>query len=206
MALPYEPYLAIRYLRFHRGRSFLSAITLISVAGVAVGSAALVIALALMTGFQQDIRERILSGSAHLTVLSPGNPTFEGSEALADRVRAVPGVKEAGPVLLSHAMLVNEDAGSPAYVELEGIDPARHGRVVTDDPADALAVLAVPGAGGRDGIVLGEELASEGGQGPRPRPEGVADPLLADSEEPRVRGRGDVPLRRVPALRRAGVR
>jgi lipoprotein-releasing system permease protein len=72
LRLPYEPYLALRYLRFHRGRTFLSVITLISVAGVTVGTAALVIALALMTGFQQDIRQRIQSGSAHLTVLSPG--------------------------------------------------------------------------------------------------------------------------------------
>jgi lipoprotein-releasing system permease protein len=157
--LSYEPYLALRYLRFHRGRTFLSVITFISVAGVTVGTAALVIALALMTGFQQDIRQRIESGSAHLTVLKPGEPSFEGAEALAERVRTIKGVKEAGPVLLSHAMLVNEEATSPAYVELEGIDPARHGRVIADGPGDPLAVLAAPLAGGREGIVLGEELA-----------------------------------------------
>ena len=67
---PYELELALRYLRFHRGRTFLSVITLISVAGVIVGTAALVIALSLMSGFQQDVRERILRGSAHLQVLS----------------------------------------------------------------------------------------------------------------------------------------
>jgi lipoprotein-releasing system permease protein len=158
--LPYESYLALRYLRFHRGRTFLSIITLISVAGVSVGTAALVIALALMTGFQQDIRRRIESGSAHLTVLKAHEPTFEGAEGLAARVRAVPGVKEAGPVLLTHAMLVNEEAASPAYVELEGIDPARHGRVIAEGPDDPLKVLSAPLPGGRDGIVLGEELGS----------------------------------------------
>ncbi len=161
MRLPYEPYLALRYLRFHRGRTFLSVITLISVAGVTVGTAALVIALALMTGFQQDIRQRIQSGSAHLTVLSPGEPSFEGAEALSDEVRRVDGVKEASPVLLSHAMLVNEEAASPAYVELEGIDPARHDRVIADGSDRPLAALASPGPGGREGIVLGEELASK---------------------------------------------
>ena len=160
MRLPYEPYLALRYLRFHRGRTFLSVISLISVAGVTVGTAALVIALALMTGFQQDIRQRIQSGSANLTVLKPGEPSFEGAEALAARVRALDGVNEAGPVLLSHAMLVNEEAASPAYVELEGIDPARHSRVIADGTDDPLAVLAAPRAGGREGIVLGEELAT----------------------------------------------
>jgi lipoprotein-releasing system permease protein len=158
--LSYEGYLALRYLRFHRGRTFLSVITFISVAGVTVGTAALVIALALMTGFQQDIRRRIESGSAHLTVLKPHEPSFEGAEELASRVRAVDGVKEAGPVLLSHAMLVNEEAASPAYVELEGIDPARHGRVIAEGPEDRLAVLAAPLTDGRERIVLGEELAT----------------------------------------------
>ena len=54
MRLPYELHLALRYTRFHRGRTSFSLVTLISIAGVAVGTAALVIALALMTGFQQD--------------------------------------------------------------------------------------------------------------------------------------------------------
>ncbi len=161
MRLPYEPYVALRYLRFHRGRTFLSVITMISVAGVTVGTAALVIALALMTGFQLDIRQRIQSGSAHLTVLRPGEPTFEGAEGLAERVRAEAGVREAGPVLLSHAMLVDEEAGSPAYVELEGIDPGRHGRVIADGADDPLSLLAPSGPPGRGGIVLGEELATK---------------------------------------------
>lgn len=161
MPLPYEAYLALRYLRYHRGRTFLSVITLISVAGVTVGTAALVIALALMTGFQQDIRQRIQSGSAHLTVLSSGGTALEGGEALAERVRALDGVQEAGPVLLSHAMLVNEAAAAPAYVELEGIDPARHGRVIAGGSDDPLRALAAPGASGREGIVLGEELAAK---------------------------------------------
>jgi lipoprotein-releasing system permease protein len=158
--LPYEAHLALRYLRSHRGRTFLSVITLISVAGVTVGTAALVIALALMTGFQQDIRQRIQSGSAHLTVLGAGGAPFEGGEELAERVRGLDGVREAGPVVLSHAMLVNE-AASPAYVELEGIDPARHGRVIADGAEDPLEALAAPGRSGREGIVLGEELAAK---------------------------------------------
>ena len=70
MKLPYELYLALRYLRFHRGRAFVSVITLISVAGVTVGTAALVVALSLMAGMVQDVRERIHGGSAHLTFLS----------------------------------------------------------------------------------------------------------------------------------------
>lgn len=159
MPLPYEPYLALRYLRFHRGRTFLSVITLISVAGVTVGAAALVVALALMTGFQQDVRTRILSGSSHLTVVSATAPTFDGVDGIVSKLRAQPGVRAAGPVLLSRAMIVNEILGSPAYVELEGIDPSCHGRVLGWERDDPLAGLARE-TGGRDGIVLGAELAA----------------------------------------------
>ena len=113
MRLPYELYLALRYLRFHRGRTFLSVITLISIAGVMVGTAALVIALSLMAGFMQDVRERIHSGSAHLTVLSLEDDTFEGAEALIRQTESVAGVQAAGAVLYSPAMLMLESSTPP---------------------------------------------------------------------------------------------
>lgn len=161
MRLPYEPYLALRYLRFHRGRTFLSAITLISVAGVTVGTAALVIALALMTGFQQDIRQRILSGNAHLQVTSSVDATLTDSQTVG-KVLQAEGVSAAGPVLFSQAMLVNEDLGASAYVELLGVDPATHGRVVRfgGAAADPFAALESHDLAGRDGILLGHELAA----------------------------------------------
>ena len=158
---PYELYLALRYLRVHRGRTFLSVITLISVAGVTVGTAALVVALALMTGFVEDVRARIFSGAAHLTVMSArGGEPFDGSAALLERTRSVPGVRAAGPVLYTPAMLTREDLDEPAFAEVQGVDPAAHS-AVTLDPGmpDPFAGLARPGADGRAGIVLGERLA-----------------------------------------------
>jgi lipoprotein-releasing system permease protein len=159
--LPFELYLALRYLRFHRGRTFLSVITLISVAGVTVGTAALVIALSLMTGFVEDVRQRIHSGSAHLTVMSLlGDRQFDDVEGLRRRVEGVKGVRAAGPVLYTHAMLTREDIDSPAFCELEGIDPSAHARVTLDPgEPDPFPALAGPGDTGRAGIVLGEELA-----------------------------------------------
>src|SRR5712691_1684882 len=68
LPLPYELFIALRYLRAKRKQTFVSLITFISIAGVAVGVMALTISLALMTAFEQDIQRRILSGSAHLTV------------------------------------------------------------------------------------------------------------------------------------------
>ncbi len=68
--MPYELHLALRYLRFHRGKTFISLITVISIGGVTVGTAALVIALSLMNGFVTDFRARILNGTAHLQVMN----------------------------------------------------------------------------------------------------------------------------------------
>ena len=160
-ARPYELELALRYLRFHRGRTFLSVITLISIAGVTVGTAALVIALSLMSGFVQDVRERIHSGSAHLTVMSrESGSLFEGEDELRRRVEAVPGVLAAGPVLYTQAMLTRDDVDDPAFCELEGIDPTAHARVTlkAGEP-DPFPVLRAPTSTGRAGIVLGRQLA-----------------------------------------------
>jgi lipoprotein-releasing system permease protein len=160
--LPYELHLAIRYLRVHRGRTFLSVITMISVAGVAVGTAALVIALALMTGFEEDMRQRILRGSAHLQIIEQGDSSFDAADAVVEKARAIPGVAAASPVLYSPAMIMNDAMGSPSYAELQGIDPALQARVVDFGGAadrDPLAVLSHPGESGRPGIVLGADLA-----------------------------------------------
>ncbi len=168
MRVPYELRLALRYLHFHRGRTFLSIITLISVSGVTVGTAALVIALSLMTGFQEDVRERILGGNAHLTVMDLTESTFPDAERLAERVAGLEGVRATGPVLFTPAMIKSEGADAPAFAEIEGIDPAIHGSVVTvgtgaDDP---FARLTGPDGEAGPRIVLGEQLARRLAVGP----------------------------------------
>jgi lipoprotein-releasing system permease protein len=160
--LPYELFLALRYLRFHRGRTFLSMITLISVAGVTVGTAALVVALSLMAGFVDDVRQRIHSGSAHLTVMSFQDSVFDGVDDLLDRIRAVPGVNGAGPVLHTPGMLTLPDMGSPGFAEIQGIDPAAHAAVILGEQiveGNPFAALSRPTTSGRAGIVVGEQLA-----------------------------------------------
>ena len=162
MRLPYELYLALRYLRFHRGSAFLSVITLISVAGVTVGTAALVIALSLMTGFQNDLRDRILRGSAHLTVMNAGGSVFEVDDTLVERIEKIPGVLRAGLVLYTPAMLTHEEFGSPAYAQINGVDPETHSQVlVLGQGGNLFEGLMGATESRRDGIVIGEELASE---------------------------------------------
>ncbi|MDH3628481.1 MAG: ABC transporter permease [Acidobacteriota bacterium] len=160
--MAYSFFLALRYLRVHRGHTFLSVITLISVAGVAVGAAALVIALSLMAGFEADVRDRIHSGSAHLTVTSRFEDTFGDVETLLAAVLSVKGVEAAGPVLYSPAMITADGNGStPQYIQLYGVDPWRHTAVVLgkDPEPTAFEALANSSAGRRPGMVLGEQLA-----------------------------------------------
>ncbi len=162
MRLPFELHLALRYLRFHRGRTFISVITVFSVAGVAVGTAALVIALSLMAGFVEDVRKRIHSGSAHLTVVSAEHADlFEGAGDLVDRLERVPGVQAASPVLYTPALITFAELDSLGFVELHGISPEGHARVVLaeGESESAFSRLSQPTASGRSGIVLGVELA-----------------------------------------------
>ena len=162
MSAPFELRLAVRYLRVHRGRTFLSVITLISIAGVAVGTAALVIALALMTGFEQDMKQRILRGSAHLQILDQTESGFSDADEVLAKARAIPGVAAAAPVLYSPTMIMNDTQGSPSYAEIQGVDPEAQGTVVDFGPAaggDPLAALARPTESGRPGIILGADLA-----------------------------------------------
>ena len=127
MHIPYELYLALRYLRFHRGRTLVSVITVISVAGVIVGTAALVIALSLNAGFVRDVRERIHSGSAHLTVLSSGDaPWFPGGRELAGRLARKPGVRAAAEVVYTPALVTSEELGFHAFAEVHGIEHFAH--------------------------------------------------------------------------------
>lgn len=163
MNVPYELRIAARYLRVHRGRTFLSVITLISVAGVAVGTAALVIALALMTGFEEDMRQRIVRGSAHLQIIEEAQASFADADDVLAKARAIPGVVAAAPVLFSPGMIMNDALSSPAYVELYGVEPSLQGLVVdfgTEAGHDPLAGLVRDAPDGRPGIVLGAELAA----------------------------------------------
>jgi ABC-type lipoprotein release transport system permease subunit len=134
VSVPFELRLAVRYLRVHRGRTFLSVITSISIAGVAVGAAALVIALSLMTGFEADMKQRILRGSADLQILDRSEASFDDANAVLAQARAIPGVSAAAPVLYSPAMIMNDVAGAPSYAEIEGVDPAVQGHVVNFGP------------------------------------------------------------------------
>src|SRR3981189_993243 len=98
MEIPFELQIALRYLLAKRKQAFISVISLISTLGVTVGVMALVIALALMTGLQQELRDRILVANPHIYVWNKKG--LADYHAEADKLRRVPHVIGAAPAIL----------------------------------------------------------------------------------------------------------
>ncbi len=162
MTLPFELHVALRYLLAKRKQAFISVISLISTLGVTVGVMALVIALALLTGLQEEVRDRILSSNPHIFVWKRGG--IADYRAEAEKLRKLPGVEGAAPAILDKA-LVNGESGS-AFITLKGIDPALEPTVTSIREAmrsGRFDDLSAPtdGAGALDAIVLGSDLANQ---------------------------------------------
>jgi lipoprotein-releasing system permease protein len=102
---PYELGIALRYLKARRGELFISLITWISVGGVALGVMALVVVLSVMTGFEEDLRDKILGATAHVTVYAMG-PALEQPGSVVRELEQVEGVVAATPFALSQVMLM----------------------------------------------------------------------------------------------------
>src|SRR5215212_4603151 len=95
--LPYELFVAIRYLLAKRKQAFISLISFISVIGVGVGVMAVLIAMALMTGLQKELRERIVGSSAHVYVFKLGEEGIRDIGAEVAKLKQVPRVVGAAP-------------------------------------------------------------------------------------------------------------
>jgi lipoprotein-releasing system permease protein len=117
--MPYELFLALRYLRVRRGRRVARWTALAAVVGIACGVAALIVALALANGFRDELRDKILRGTAHVT-LSRERGTLEDARAAAVRARRVEGVADASPTTYEGALLTGP--GGSTYALLRGVD------------------------------------------------------------------------------------
>ena len=161
MTLPFELYIATRYLLARRRQAFISLISAVSIAGVAVGVMALVVAQALMTGMQQELRDRIIGSAAHVYVWKITGGGFDDVEAEMARLTTVPGVVGAAPSIVGKA--VATASGGEAFISLKGIDPALEAQVtdvarsVRHGSLSALNVVQ-PGAL-LGGVVIGSGVA-----------------------------------------------
>lgn len=155
--LPFELFLGLRYLRSRGNRANLSLFVWIGVGGVFLGVAALIVVLAVMTGFQEGIRDRIISANPHLLVFQSGAGGLRDAEAVAARVREVEGVRAATPFVLQQALFTGP--GGEAHGGLvRGVDLASE-TVVADLETQVRSGSLGAAADGPPGILLGVELA-----------------------------------------------
>ena len=116
----YELFISLRYLRAKRREAFISLITSISTIGVLIGVMVLNVTLAIMTGFEEDLRSRILGFNPHI-LLSSLNGPLDAYEQVTDQVRHVPGIAAAAPFLYGQVMVSSRHGVSGVVVR--GVKP-----------------------------------------------------------------------------------
>jgi lipoprotein-releasing system permease protein len=158
--LPFELFIAVRYLLARRKQAFISVISLISILGVAVGVMALLIALSLMTGLQAELRERIVGSSAHVYVFKLGEGIRDIPAEVA-KLKTIPHVIGVAPAAIGKGLLT-ADVDHQAPVTIKGIDPNLEVAVTDIRKAMRAGNLDQIRSGPEemDGIVLGTDLAS----------------------------------------------
>lgn len=159
MDLPFELFIATRYLLARRKQAFISLISLISVLGVAVGVMALLIALALMTGLQGELRDRLVGSTAHVYVFKAGG--IQDPNGDVTRLRGIPDVIGAAPVVLGQGLI--QSAQGDGFVSIKGIVPQLEPTVtnVARSMQSGSLEALTPAADGPAGIVLGWDLAEK---------------------------------------------
>ncbi|MFB3885511.1 MAG: lipoprotein-releasing ABC transporter permease subunit [Thermodesulfobacteriota bacterium] len=156
----YEWFIGLRYLKAKRKQTFISIITIISIAGVTLGVTALIIVLAVMGGFEKTLKEKILGTQPHIVLLKAGQEGMDHYDEVLKKVEGVKGVVSAAPFIYNQVMLSSES--NVSGVVLKGIDPDRVGRVTElghDLKTGRLEDLKRTQKGEPPGIILGVELA-----------------------------------------------
>lgn len=157
--MPFELQIALRYLLAKRRQVFISVISLVSTLGVTVGVMALIVALALMTGLQGELQDRILGSSAHVFVFKPKG--IDDYHAEVAKIRAVAGVIGAAPAVMGKAMITGMTHG---FLAVKGIDPELEPSVseIASVLTDGSLTQLVPATDDDlPGIVLGKDLAGQ---------------------------------------------
>jgi len=155
----YEFFISLRYLKAKRKQIFISVITFLSLGGVSLGVMALVVVLSVMSGFEDDLKKKILGTNAHLVILQHGSPIRDYNEVVR-QVEEIKGVVAATPFIFSQAMLTSET--NAHGIVLRGIDPRTAGRVTNIENTlkkGTMASLEKEDPSAHPGIFIGKELA-----------------------------------------------
>ncbi len=160
--MPFELFIALRYLRARRRQAPVSVLTAIALTGIAVGVAALIIAQALVTGFRREVQEKILEGTAHLNLMKPDNSGIEDYRSLAARIRELPGVRAVSATTYEPVLITAGERQEQAI--LKGVDleaPKEANEVFAITVEGDPSALKEAGTDGVDGsaLIIGQELA-----------------------------------------------
>ena len=162
----YELFVGLRYLRARRSERFISLLTLISILGVMIAVVTLNLAVAVMTGFEEVFRDRLLSLNAHVVLVKPAS-YLTGYDELARRLEKRDDVTTAAPALTGQIILTSKSRVSGAIVR--GIDPDRAPadleQFLQQGSMSDLKTLTPAVVNGRDlrlpGIIIGDRLADQ---------------------------------------------
>lgn len=158
-----EWYIARRYLSSRRRGKFLSLITLIAIGGVFVGVMALITVIAVMTGLQRDLQDKILGSNPHIYVFEQGPTGFRMSNwrGIYDKVKSAPGVTSAEPFIMTQVAVAKGQYAQPG--QLFGIDPYIAERPMTDVERQIRAkqLSFGPTRSGNPGVLIGRRLAEK---------------------------------------------
>jgi lipoprotein-releasing system permease protein len=183
MLNPVELFIGLRYLRAKRRTRFVSFITQISLLGISLGVAALIVILSVMNGFEGELRDRLLSMSAHGSVAAADGKT-EQWRSLIEKVDAEPGVKAAAPLIQMEGMI--QSGRDLVAVMVHGVDPDYEQALSGDTINMVEGGLDVLQPGERS-IILGRVLAYDLGAKigdsvvllvPKPVGDGTLQPVL----------------------------
>ncbi len=157
MNLPYEFFIAFRYLAAKRRGRSVSLNTFVSIGGVALGVAALMGTLGVMTGFQEDIRDKILSTNSHIVVMDRTRDTIKDYTGIAGKIAASPHVTATTPFIYSQVLMTSER--NIHGVVLRGIDPATEGKVTEIERNIKEGRIKDLSRPSYNGVIIGKELA-----------------------------------------------
>lgn len=157
-----EKTIAFRYMRAKRQKNFISLITIISILGVGLGVAALIVVLAVLAGFESNLKEKFLGITAHVVIANINSGIRDWPEVV-EKIKTVPGVKSAEPFVYGQVLATGP--GGPSGLMIKGIDPelaARDGQLskVGLTPR-ALDLLRDPVDLAEPPIILGRDVSSQ---------------------------------------------
>ncbi len=167
--MAYELFVSLRHLKAKRTQKFISVNTWISIGGVALGVMALIVVIAVMSGFTKDLRDKILGTNSHMVVTDVQRPGMKNYGVIVEQVEAFPGVVTAAPFILNQVMVTFGDTVSGILVR--GVDAEREGGVsdleknLIEGELEFLKSEAAAAASedmelpARPGVILGKELA-----------------------------------------------